>query len=148
MWGGKHRFSSPDGNAFADTELRRGIVSGLKAPSTSPEGRGVVLRKAPGSAEEEPGARAGRPKERAALGPSGYVASCLCAPGHLGRVFARGDLSCGLLGWKVSGPRESTHLPRLRGDKMNQPGPPPPARAPALGPHGSVLPGCVRGECF
>lgn len=149
VWGGKHRFSSPDGNAFADNQLRRGTVFGLKAPSTSPTGRGVVLRKAHGSAEE-PGARAGGPKERAALGPSGpqprgpasYVASRLCAPGYLGRVFAREIFPVDSSGGMSQAPGNRLTFPGCPG--QNYPAWAPTPR-PGPGPHGSVLPGCVRG---
>lgn len=86
VWGGKHRFSSPDGNAFSDNEQRRRrIVFGLQAPSTSPKGRVWFFGRH--TALQEPGAREGRPKERAARGPRGpqpqgpasYVASCPCS---------------------------------------------------------------------
>lgn len=106
---------------------------------------------------EGPGVRAGRPKERTAPGPSGSSRlrgrpatwplgprgpSCLRSPGYLGRVFAREIFFCGHLGWDVSEPRETTHLPRLPGTKLTSLGPHP---RPGPGPLGRVLPGCMPG---
>lgn len=155
VWGGKHRFSSPDGNAFADNELRRGMVFGLKAPSTSPQGRVWFFGRqaAPRRNLEpgRPGGRRGQRRGRAVLsrGLRGRPAAWLTASAPQGTLAAslRGR-SClwtprveGLRPQGIDSPSQAAR------DKINQPGPPPPARAPAPALTGAFCLGvCV--ECF
>lgn len=139
VWGGKHRFSSPDGNAFADNGLRRGIVFGLKAPSTSPKGRVWFFGRhaarrrnlQPGGQAEGAGSAGAERSSAAASGAGRLRGFSPLLPRIPEPRLCAGDLSCGRLGWKVSGPRASTHLPRLPGTKLTSLGPhPPPAPRP------------------